>query len=155
MEPRTRRALPAILFAAIAVVVAVIAVPQAVARPAVPIDVVADVARASVGPGYPSSYAVTCATTATPMWATSALYGANTMSTVCQAPEPAETGASTLVGIGDVNVGDPAYATRTGEVICGTGCNAFRWSGNTHQIYCRADSGTVKLTCNSLVDKPQ
>jgi hypothetical protein len=109
-------------------------------------------AMAMTGPGFLDSITVTCESTPTAILSEVVVVnGEAPVAFECQPPEPAETGAAVLVGFGDSELPDPAYATRKGAVICGTGCNQNKWVGNIRSAYCRADTGTVKITCNALL----
>lgn len=103
----------------------------------------------ATGPAYLDSYSVSCATSATSIAPTG--YSDVSLAIECSAPESGETGATTLVAIGDSGIADPASATRNSPVVCGSGCNRSSWSGNIRKGFCRADSGTVTLYCAALV----
>lgn len=103
----------------------------------------------AVGPAFLDSYSVSCATSATSLNPTG--YTNAAIAIECSAPESGETGATTLVAIGDSGIADPASGTRNSPVICGSGCNRAAWSGNAQQAYCRADTGTVTLYCAALI----
>lgn len=127
------------LVAALATLIAVAGASHA----SVPPIVAAADSLAAVGPGYVDSWSVSCGASATKIVPS----GVALVAFECAAPEAADTGGTTLVGIGDSAIADPAFATRNAPVICGSGCNASRAAVNARQGYCRADSGSVTLFC--------
>lgn len=101
----------------------------------------------AVGPGHVDSWAKTCTTTAT----TIVPSGFNVLAFECSAPESTETDATQFVAIGDSGIGDPAFATRTSPVMCGSGCAASSKSVNAKQAYCRSDTDDVVIYCWAVV----
>jgi hypothetical protein len=108
-------------------------------------------AVAATGPAYLDSYSVVCPATQGGISISPTGYVDTSLAVECSAPESGETGATTLVAIGDSGLADPATGTRNSPVICGSGCNRSSWSGNIRKGYCRADTGTVTLYCAALV----
>lgn len=102
---------------------------------------------AAVGPAYLDSFKVSCGTTATVIRPPAG----PTVAVKCNAPESAESGASTFVAWGDSGIADPAFATRNSPIICGSGCAETSFTANGRLAYCRADTGTVDLFCVGLV----
>lgn len=119
---------------------------EIVAFSAVPMSYIRDNV-AAVGPGFTDSWAKTCTTTAS----TIVPSGVGVVAFECAAPESTETDATQLVAIGDSGIGDPAFATRTSPVICGSGCAQTSKSINARQAYCRSDTDDVVLYCWGIV----
>ena len=142
-----RVAIIAIIVAFVASVAGALLFSCGVAQASPPLELVQ--ALPATGPSFMDTYSVSCATSATSLAPTGYLNSA--MAIECSAPESGETGATTLVAIGDSAIADPATGTRNSPVICGSGCNRAAWSGNAKQAYCRADSGTVTLYCAALI----
>ncbi len=108
----------------------------------------------AVGPGFTESWAKTCTTTA------SVIVPATARAVIafeCAAPEVGETDATQFVAIGNSAIGDPAFATRTSPIICGSGCAQTSKAINARQAYCRSDTDDVVLYCwgiSSNVSQP-
>ena len=131
------------VLAALLFVLSVVAIASLVSGPANATPPIGVLASMPASVGFVDSYLVACTTTATSISPSTM----QPLSVECFAPEPAETAAAVFVGVGDSGLADPAFATRTSPVICGTGCNKNSIKIEGKNAFCRADTGTVNLFC--------
>jgi hypothetical protein len=124
--------------------VALLCAAAAAAFPSLPTSIIRSGATAA-GPGFVDSFTVACADSATLIQPE----GGAMVSYSCQTPASAEAGGTTLIAVGDSQIGDPALATRNSPAYSGD--TIREWGGDARLEYCRADTGTVTIFCRALV----